>query len=42
VRHRFADLVMAGAQRPAVPIVPAMLGDRAGAIGAALLAAAAP
>jgi glucokinase len=42
VRHRFADLVMAGAQRPPVPIVPALLGERAGAIGAALLAAAAP
>ena len=39
VRHRFADLVMAGDQRPPVPIVPAQLGDRAGAIGAALLAA---
>jgi glucokinase len=39
VRHRFADLVMAGERRPPVRIVPAELGDRAGAIGAALLAA---
>jgi glucokinase len=39
VRRRFADLVMAGERRPPVPIVPAELGDRAGAIGAALLAA---
>ncbi len=38
VRVRFAALVMAGEQRPVVPIVPAALGDRAGAIGAALLA----
>jgi len=38
VRTRFADLVMAGAVRPEVPIVPAQLGERAGAIGAALLA----
>ena len=29
---------MAGEQRPVVPIVPAVLGERAGAIGAALLA----
>ena len=40
VRRRFAGLVMAGDLRPAVPIVPARLGERAGAIGAALLAAA--
>jgi glucokinase len=40
VRLRFADLVMAGDLRPPVPIVPARLGERAGAIGAALLAAA--
>ena len=40
VRRRFADLVMAGDQRPPVAIVPAQLGERAGAIGAALLAAA--
>ena len=39
VRRRFADLVMAGERRPPVPIVPAELGERAGAIGAALLAA---
>jgi glucokinase len=38
VRTRFADLVMAGDQRPEVPIVPAALGERAGAIGAAVLA----
>ena len=42
VRSRFADLVMAGEQRPTVPIVPAQLGERAGAIGAALLAADGP
>jgi glucokinase len=39
VRNRFPDLVMAGALRPEVPIVAAELGERAGAIGAALLAA---
>ena len=39
VRGRFADLVMAGDRRPEVPIVAAELGERAGAIGAALLAA---
>ncbi len=39
VQRRFADLVMAGDRRPAVPIVAAALGERAGAIGAALLAA---
>ena len=38
VRRRFADLVMAGERRPPIPIVPAQLGERAGAIGAALLA----
>jgi len=38
VRRRFAGLVMAGDRRPEVPIVPAALGERAGAIGAALLA----
>ena len=38
VRTRFADLVMAGDRRPPVAIVPAQLGERAGAIGAALLA----
>lgn len=39
VRVRFADLVMAGDQRPELPIVAAALGGRAGAIGAAVLAA---
>jgi glucokinase len=39
VRARFADFVMAGEERPELPIVPAALGERAGAIGAALLAA---
>lgn len=39
VRSAFADLVMAGDQRPEVPIVPAALGERAGALGAAVLAA---
>lgn len=38
VRERFAELVMAGDRRPPVPIVPAQLGHRSGAIGAALLA----
>ena len=38
VRNRFVGLVMAGERRPAVSIVPAQLGERAGAIGAALLA----
>jgi glucokinase len=38
VRRRFADLVMAGDRRPPVPILPAELGERAGAIGAALVA----
>lgn len=40
VRPRFASLVMAGDQRPSSPIVAAALGERAGAIGAAVLAAA--
>ena len=39
VRERYADLVLAPAFRPAVPIVAAALGERAGAVGAALLAA---
>ena len=39
VRARFARLVMAGDQRPQLPIVAAALGGRAGAIGAAVLAA---
>jgi glucokinase len=38
VQERFGELVMAGERRPVVPIVPARLGHRAGAIGAALLA----
>jgi glucokinase len=42
VRVRFEALVMAAEQRPVVPIVPATLGERAGAIGAALLAATPP
>jgi glucokinase len=42
VRSRVSALVMAGEQRPVVSIVPAELGEHAGAIGAALLAASAP
>ncbi len=38
-RAAFAGLVVAGEHRPPVGIVPAELGERAGAIGAALLAA---
>jgi glucokinase len=41
VRARFAQLVMAGELRPELPILPAALGGRAGAIGAAVLAATA-
>lgn len=41
VRARFATLVMAGELRPELPILPAALGGRAGAIGAAVLAATA-
>jgi glucokinase len=37
VRAAFADLVTGGGHRPAVTIVPASLGERAGAIGAASL-----
>ena len=37
-REVFADLILAGPQRPSVDIVPATLGERAGAIGAALVA----
>jgi len=37
-REVFADLVLAGPDRPAVDIVPATLRERAGAIGAALVA----
>jgi glucokinase len=39
VEERFAGLVMAGDRRPRLPIVAATLGERAGAIGAALLGA---
>jgi glucokinase len=39
VRLRFGELVIAGDQRPRLPIVGAALGGRAGAIGAAVLAA---
>ncbi len=35
----FAELVLAGPHRPEVPIVAASTGERAGALGAALLAA---
>jgi glucokinase len=38
VRAAYRDLVLAAAHRPDVPIVTAALGERAGAIGAALLA----
>lgn len=38
VRIRFGELVMAGDQRPEVPILAAALGERSGAIGAAVLA----
>jgi glucokinase len=38
LRQAYLDLVMAGDVRPAVSIVPAALGERANAIGAALLA----
>ena len=37
VRNQFATLVLGGEKRPVVPIVPAILGEHAGAIGAALL-----
>lgn len=37
-RAVFLDLVLAGPDRPAVALVPATLGERAGAIGAALVA----
>ena len=39
VEQHFASLVMAGDRRPHLPIVAAQLGEHAGAIGAALLAA---
>ena len=38
IRRAFVDRVVAPDHRPPVPIVPAELGERAGAIGAALLA----
>jgi glucokinase len=38
VRAAYADLVLASDRRPPVRIVRAALGERAGAIGAALLA----
>ena len=38
VRTAFAGMVLAGAHRPPIPVVAAALGERAGAIGAALLA----
>jgi len=41
VREAFDALVEGGSHRPPVPIVPAELGERAGAIGAALLASGA-
>ena len=37
-REVFPDVVLAGRERPPVDIVPATLGERAGAIGAALVA----
>jgi glucokinase len=37
VRSSYGELVMSAAHRPSVPIVPAELGEHAGAIGAALL-----
>ncbi|MHB8296435.1 MAG: ROK family protein [Acidimicrobiales bacterium] len=38
LRDAFKSLLYAGSHRPEVPIVPATLGERAGAIGAAVLA----
>ena len=38
VREAFADGLEGAAHRPPVPIVPAELGDRAGVVGAAVLA----
>lgn len=38
VRRAFGDMVLAGGSRPPVAVVAAALGERAGAIGAALLA----
>jgi len=39
LREDFTSMVMGGVRRPPVTIVPAALGERAGAIGAAVLAA---
>jgi hypothetical protein len=39
-RVAFTDLVEAADRRPVITIVPAALGERAGAMGAALLACA--
>ncbi len=41
LRQAFADMVEGGSARPPVAIVPAALGERAGAVGAALRARAA-
>ncbi len=41
-RRAFADLVEGGRARPAIGIVPAAFGERAGAVGAALLGREAP
>jgi len=38
IRDAFPDLVLAADHRPQVPIVPAQLGNDAGAIGAGLIA----
>jgi glucokinase len=38
-RHRLRELALGGDRRPRVPLVAARLGERAGAVGAALLAA---
>jgi glucokinase len=38
-QQRVHERILAGARRPLVPVVPAKLGERAGAIGTALLAA---
>lgn len=38
-RHRVRELALGGERRPRVPLVAARLGERAGAVGAALLAA---
>lgn len=38
LRHQFNDLLEGGPHRPDIPILPASLGERAGGIGAALIA----